>query len=41
MTGYQPEDYYIYRLQRAKETVLEVKTHIENKFWNTAINRKN
>ena len=39
MTDYQPEDYSRYRLQRAKETLLEVETHIENKFWNTAINR--
>ena len=39
MTEYQPEDYSNYRLQRAKETIQEVETHIENKFWNTAINR--
>jgi len=39
MTDYQPEDYSNYRLQRAKETILEVETHIENRFWNTAINR--
>ncbi len=39
MTDYQPDDYSEYRLQRAKETIQEVETHIENKFWNTAINR--
>lgn len=39
MTDYSPEDYSNYRLQRAKETILEVEKHLENKFWNTAINR--
>jgi len=39
MTNYLPEDFIKYRIERAKETVEEVKTHIENKFWNTAINR--
>jgi uncharacterized protein (UPF0332 family) len=39
MTDYLPEDYSNYRLQRAKETIQEVEKHIENKFWNTAINR--
>ncbi len=39
MTSYSPEDYYSYRLQRAKKMIDEVEVHIENKFWNTAINR--
>jgi uncharacterized protein (UPF0332 family) len=39
MTEYNNEDYVNYRIQRAKETIEEVATHIENKFWNTAINR--
>lgn len=39
MTDYNPEDYINYRIERARETIEEVKTHIENKFWNTAINR--
>ena len=39
MTDYKPEDYINYRIQRARETIEEVQTHIENKFWNTAINR--
>jgi uncharacterized protein (UPF0332 family) len=39
MTDYQPEDYITYRIQRAREMINEVQTHIENKFWNTAINR--
>lgn len=39
MTEYKPEDYINYRYGRAIETFDEVKTHIDNKFWNTAINR--
>jgi uncharacterized protein (UPF0332 family) len=39
MTEYRPEDYVKYRIGRAKETIQEVRTHIENKYWNTAINR--
>jgi hypothetical protein len=39
MTEYQPEDYINYRINRADETIREVAVHIENKFWNTAINR--
>jgi uncharacterized protein (UPF0332 family) len=39
MTEYQPEDYIKYRIERARETITEVKTHLDNKFWNTAINR--
>lgn len=39
MTDYTPEDYLKYRIGRANETIAEVKIHIENKFWNTAINR--
>jgi uncharacterized protein (UPF0332 family) len=39
MTHYNSEDYINYRIERAVETILEVEKHIENKFWNTAINR--
>lgn len=39
MTSYTTDDYINYRIDRAKETIREVQTHIENKFWNTAINR--
>jgi uncharacterized protein (UPF0332 family) len=39
MTDFTPEDYIKYRIERARETIEEVQTHIENKFWNTAINR--
>jgi uncharacterized protein (UPF0332 family) len=39
MSEYIPEDYIKYRFDRAIETIEEVLTHIENKFWNTAINR--
>jgi uncharacterized protein (UPF0332 family) len=39
MTDFTPEDYIQYRITRAKETIEEVRVHIENQFWNTAINR--
>jgi uncharacterized protein (UPF0332 family) len=39
MMEYKPEDYIKYRITRAHETIEEVQTHIENKFWNTALNR--
>ena len=39
MTKYLPEDYADYRLNRAKETLLEIETLIENSYWNTAISR--
>jgi uncharacterized protein (UPF0332 family) len=39
MSEYQPDDYIKYRLQRAKDTISEIETYIENEFWNTAINR--
>ncbi|OFX54742.1 MAG: hypothetical protein A2046_04890 [Bacteroidetes bacterium GWA2_30_7] len=39
MTDYLLNDFINYRLNRAKETILEVEVLIENKFWNTAINR--
>jgi uncharacterized protein (UPF0332 family) len=39
MKEYKPEDYIKYRIERARETIKEVQTHIENKYWNTAINR--
>jgi uncharacterized protein (UPF0332 family) len=39
MTEYKPDDYSVYRIQRAFDTIREVENHIENKFWNTAINR--
>jgi hypothetical protein len=38
MTDFTPEDYIQYRITRAKETIEEVRVHIENQFWNTAIN---
>jgi len=38
MKEYRPEDYIQYRIQRAWETIAEVQVHIDNKFWNTAIN---
>ena len=39
MTAYQRDDYIRYRIERAKETLVEVEKHIENCFWNTAVNR--
>jgi uncharacterized protein (UPF0332 family) len=39
MIDHQPEDYVKYRLSRAKETLSEVNTLIQNKYWNTAVNR--
>jgi uncharacterized protein (UPF0332 family) len=39
MIDYTQEDYIKYRIDRAKETIDEVRIHIENRFWNTAINR--
>jgi uncharacterized protein (UPF0332 family) len=39
MKEYNPSDYSLYRVQKAKETLIEVEKHIENRFWNTAINR--
>jgi uncharacterized protein (UPF0332 family) len=39
MTVNTPEDYSKYRIERAKETIREIQDHIDNKYWNTAINR--
>ncbi|SMD46205.1 Uncharacterized protein, contains HEPN domain, UPF0332 family [Aquiflexum balticum DSM 16537] len=39
MIGNNPEDYINYRMERALETIEEVQTHINNKYYNTAINR--
>lgn len=39
MIEYEPEDYINYRIERAEETLIEVESHLSNKFWNTAINR--
>lgn len=39
MSEYQPQDYIRYRIERADETLLEVRSHLSNGFWNTAINR--
>ncbi|HNS29318.1 MAG TPA: HEPN domain-containing protein [Tenuifilaceae bacterium] len=39
MTAYHRDDYIRYRIERAKETLVEVEKHIENCFWNTAVNR--
>lgn len=39
MKDYSREDYIKYRLLKANETISEIKVLLENKFWNTAVNR--
>jgi len=39
MSDLRSEDYVKYRLQRAKDTISETKILIDNKLWNTAVNR--
>lgn len=39
MKEFNANDYSNYRIQRAKESIIEVETLIENRYWNTAINR--
>ncbi len=39
MSTYKPDEYIQYRITRSQETLTEVKVHISNAFWNTAINR--
>ena len=39
MSEYSINDYINYRMKRAKETLIEVETLINNEYWNTAINR--
>ena len=39
MNGINSNDYSANPLKRTKETIPEVEKHIENEFWNTAINR--
>jgi uncharacterized protein (UPF0332 family) len=39
MTDYNSGDYIKYRLLKANETITETKVLLENKFWNTAVNR--
>ncbi len=34
-----PDDYIEYRIHKSFETLKEVQVHIQNKFWNTAVNR--
>ncbi len=36
---YSPDDNSQYRIERATQTLHEVEKHIENQFWNTAVNR--
>lgn len=39
MTDKERAEMVAYRIKRSQETLDEVKNHIENKFWTTAINR--
>ena len=39
MTNFNVDDYIKYRLLKANETLNEIKTLIDNQFWNTAVNR--
>lgn len=39
MSDFTLDDYVKYRLQRANQTIFEIKILIDNKLWNTAINR--
>jgi uncharacterized protein (UPF0332 family) len=39
MKDYTQEDYIKYRITRATKTLDEIQTHIENRYWNTSINR--
>ena len=39
MKGEERQELISYRIQRARETINEVKLHIDNKLWSTAINR--
>jgi len=40
MTENSTEDYVKYRINRAHETIAEIKVLVENRYWNTAINRR-
>ena len=39
MTNEERKDIITYRIENAKTTLVEVKSHIENGFYNTAVNR--
>lgn len=39
MTDKERSEYIAYRIQNAKDTIGELETHIQNKYWNTAGNR--
>jgi uncharacterized protein (UPF0332 family) len=39
MKNHTTKDYINYRIEKARETLTEVESHIKNKFWNTSINR--
>jgi uncharacterized protein (UPF0332 family) len=39
MKDYSADDYIKYRLMKANETLEEIKVLLENRFWNTAVNR--
>lgn len=39
MKQQKPDEYIRYRIERAAKTLDEVQSHLDNGFWNTAINR--
>lgn len=39
MTNFSQEEYIAYRIKRARESIEEVETHLNNGYWNTAVNR--
>ena len=39
MNARERQELVEYRIQKAKETLMEVDVLIENKFWNTTVNR--
>src|SRR5271165_6698163 len=39
MNDQQRQDLIIYRIRKAKETLAEAESHIQNELWNSAVNR--
>jgi len=39
MNQLKSDDYIKYRIEQAEQTLVEVQSHLDNGFWNTAINR--
>lgn len=39
MNSQERQELVKYRIEKARETFKEIEIHIENKLWNTAVNR--